>query len=99
MTTVIRMIDRPQPTPTVVWKNLRIASKKSISGWKMLAGTSMAASGSRRRGGTCCEEALVVRRVVSAPAPGIATQHAPAREHEPPEYAELPYRLLGIPRT
>jgi hypothetical protein len=37
----MRMMDIPQPTPTVLWKNLRIASKKSISGWKMLARTSM----------------------------------------------------------
>ena len=36
-TTVSATIEAPQPIPTVSWKNLRIASKKSISGWRTLA--------------------------------------------------------------
>jgi hypothetical protein len=35
-TSVMTMIESPQPNPTVSWKNLRIASKKSISGWSGL---------------------------------------------------------------
>ena len=30
---VSAMIDQPHWSPTVSWKNFRIASKKSISGW------------------------------------------------------------------
>jgi hypothetical protein len=33
---VSAMIDQPHGIPTLSWKNLRIASKKSISGWSGL---------------------------------------------------------------
>src|ERR671923_215826 len=36
-TTVSATIAHPQARPTVSWKNRRIASKKSISGWRTLA--------------------------------------------------------------
>ena len=38
---VSAMIAHPQPSPTDSWKNTRIASKKSISGWKTLAKTNI----------------------------------------------------------
>src|SRR4051794_10728441 len=38
---VRKMIERPQPSPTVSWKKRMTASKTSIRGWKMLARTSM----------------------------------------------------------
>ncbi len=34
-------IEKPQLTPTLLWKNFRTDSKTSISGWKMLAVTSI----------------------------------------------------------
>ena len=34
---VIATIDQPHEMPTELWKNLRTASKTSISGWKMFA--------------------------------------------------------------
>ena len=39
ITTVSSTIEKPHEIPTWLWKNLRTASKMSISGWKMLAVT------------------------------------------------------------
>src|SRR5581483_3999539 len=55
--TVNSTIDRPQPTPTLLWKNLSTASKTVISGWKMFAATSMAqelGTGDRDLNSRCC---------------------------------------------
>jgi hypothetical protein len=48
-TIVSRMIDRPQLAPMLSWKNVRIDSKTSTSGWRMFAvmGTIAQACGGR----------------------------------------------------
>ena len=49
-TIVMQTIDMPQPIP-VEWKALRIASKKSTSGWRTLAKTNTARSVTSLRDG------------------------------------------------
>ena len=44
--TVSATIDQPHPRPSESWKNSRMPSKKSISGWRMLAKTGVTATGS-----------------------------------------------------
>ena len=43
-TIVSSTIEKPQEIPTLLWKNLRTASKTSISGWKIFAVTSIVRS-------------------------------------------------------
>src|SRR5438045_169738 len=87
-TTQVRpMIDGPQPRPTVLCQNLRIASLTSISGWKMLARTSMSVAGSVDLG-TGPEEGLLLHRVEAAAAQRVAAKEPPRGEHEAAQDAE-----------
>src|SRR3954447_2755541 len=91
MTQVRPMIAPPQPRPTWLWKNLRIASLTSISGWRTLAVTNMsvAVRGSRAR----VEEGLLLHRVEAAAAQRVTAQEAPPGEHEAAQHAVAADRL------
>ena len=51
----------PSRSPTLSWKNMRIASKKSISGWRTLAKTSTVSGAEASGSGRAAEERLRVR--------------------------------------
>src|SRR3954452_18642985 len=90
---VSAMIDQPHWIPMLSWKNFRIASKKSISGWSGL----VAKSGNGLMDvGVAPEEGLVGHGVIAAVAEGIAAQQSPRGEDGAPEDAIAPDRLHGV---
>ena len=100
-TSVMTMIERPQPNPTVSWKNLRMPSKKSTRGCRTLAKTTGGtASGVWRRGRVfprrTAEQGLGCHGVVATVAERVAAQQAPRREQGAAQYAVGLNRLHRI---
>src|SRR2546421_44027 len=89
------MIDGPHPRPTVSWKNLMIASLTSISGWRMLARTSMSVADPVDLAAGP-EEGLLLHRIEAAAAQRVAAKKPPPGEHEAAQDAEAPDRLDRI---
>src|SRR4051812_47103 len=86
------MIDAPQPNPTVLCQNLRIASLMSMSGWTMLARKNMGSVRDVAR----LEQSLALNRVVAAVAPRVAAQDPPTGEHRATDHA---VRADGLDRV
>ena len=89
----------PQPSPRS-WKNTRIASKKSISGWSELGedgqGLRSVTQGVRR---AVAEQRLGRDRVVAAVAERVAAQQPPAGQHGAAQYAVALDRLHRVVRA
>src|SRR3954468_2343808 len=101
---VSAMIAQPQGSPIESWKNFRIASKKSISGWSGFDakyGTSQGrVIGVGRRGcvalvsvGVSPEDGLLGHGVIATVTEGIAAQQTPRGQDGAPEDAIAPDRL------
>src|SRR3712207_1354778 len=97
MTIVRPMIEAPQPNPIVLCQKRRIASLRSISGWRMFARTSIGSV--PVGGGAVTEDALARHRVDASGAPRVAAEHPPRGEHEPAQDAVFAHRLGGVLRA